>query len=76
MGDNPGAYPWTVPKVLCNESCLIRVTTENAAVMVGSDDSDFAFSIVPTGTAGAAQASLGGGSGGRGGGCFIATLRD
>lgn len=44
--ENLGAYDWTVPNVSCDETCLIRVTTENMAGMLGSDDSDFAFSIV------------------------------
>jgi hypothetical protein len=46
LDKNLGAFYWHVPNILCDESCLIRVTTENMAQMVGSDDSDFAFSIV------------------------------
>ncbi|MEW6719358.1 MAG: hypothetical protein AB1346_02790 [Thermodesulfobacteriota bacterium] len=80
LGDNPGAYEWNVPNVSCDVTCLIRVTTENIAQMFGSDDSDFAFSIIPSsstgspggdpGTAGAA--AIGGGGGG---GCSVAGAR-
>ncbi len=52
LGNNPGAFNWIVPNVLCEESCLIRVTAENMAQMVGSDDSDFAFSIIAASSGG------------------------
>lgn len=58
LANNPGAYDWSVPNVLCKETCLIRVTTENIAQMVGSDDSDFAFSIVAPSTGGLPVADI------------------
>ncbi len=43
---NLGAFAWYVPNIDCDEACLIRVVTENEKGKFGSDDSDFAFSIV------------------------------
>lgn len=75
LGNNPGAYEWHVPDIRCEATCLIRVTTENMAQMLGSDDSDFAFTILPStsaspgGDPGTAVSSAGGGGGG---GCSVA----
>ena len=78
LGNNPGAFDWLVPNVSCDETCLIRVTTENEAQMLGLDASDFAFSIVSSGSGdpGTPPASVGGVGGGGGGGCFIVALWD
>ncbi|MBI5664629.1 MAG: hypothetical protein HZC49_06035 [Nitrospirae bacterium] len=82
LENNLGAFDWTVPNIICDETCLIRVTTENEAQMLGSDDSDFAFSIIAAsaGALGATETNPPtgevGGNGSRGGGgskCFIAT---
>jgi hypothetical protein len=49
LQNNPGAFDWHVPNINCDETCLIRVTTENEAQKFGSDDSDFAFTIISSG---------------------------
>jgi hypothetical protein len=46
LSNNPGAFAWYVPNISCDETCLIRVTMENKDGSLGSDDSDFAFTII------------------------------
>jgi hypothetical protein len=46
LQENLGAFAWYVPNIDCDEACLIRVVTENEAGLFGSDDSDFAFTII------------------------------
>jgi hypothetical protein len=79
MADNPGVFNWQVPNISCTETCLIRVTTENRALMIGSDASDYAFSIFSSSADGGVSGTSGtlsskGGGGGAGSEYLIAAL--
>jgi hypothetical protein len=76
MNDNPGVFNWHVPNINCTETCLIRVTTENRAQMIGSDASDYAFSIFSLSTDDSVSGTISskGGGGGAGSEYLVAAL--